>query len=944
ALQVGSAEASATLDIEAGTEIRGSGSDYVLVYPGAALRANGTGAEPVRFLSDDDDVDGRGEWGGLFLRGYNGLPTLDGEQGANRLDYVVVAEAGAPVEVTIDGTTVTYEDNIVLNGVDRTTTLSFVQSHNSARDGFHILNGDPRMSWLLATGSARDGIWYRDFSGLIKDLLVIHGPDADGSSGRSGIYASETVAGDSNPRIVNATLVGRDSTSEPGDADANEFGILFADNTDQVRLANVLIANFRNGCFEADSDADLSAIDTSVPGPVYLDGVHCANEAGANPGFGVVRDGSAGLPAGTIAPNNSIHGNGLVYYNGAANPVTFTGEFVDRADNFTAGWYLDNIGGIPNGLVADTTSLNGFLDGDTNNDGVLDGDDTNAPFIIADDGVDGFNQDVADDTGGYDLTHIGAVRGGAVTNVQFDGWTVGTGATEGFAVQLNENLIGESECPDALGGAEVVALDRQAGRNACEVAGTFTSDATLTSNVEWFLAGGVHVGDELSAATLTIESGTRIRGGNDAVTDYFLVFPGSSVDALGTGARPIRFTSDDAGIEGSAEWGGVFLRGYNALPSLSGDQGASRLDYVVVAEAGAPSEVTIDGRTVTYADAIVLNGVDASTTLTFVQSHNSARDGFHILNGDPRASWLLATGAGRDGVWYRDFTGLIKDLLVIHDRDADGAVGRSGIYASETDDGDSNPRIVNATLVGRDSTSVAAGLDDNEFGILFADNTDQIRLANVLIANFRNGCYAAVSGADLEDIDTDIPGPTYLDGVHCAHEAGANPNFGIVDDGSFGFAAGVVAPNNSNGDGLVYYNGAGPALAGANTPFEPLAGGINFTGEIAERRNNFTAGWYLDNIRGLGNGLVADAGFLNGFLDGDTNLDGFVDGDDTRSPFIIADDGFGGFNQDVAEDTGGYDLTHVGAVRGGAVTNTQFDDWTVGTLRTGGFTVQPATF
>lgn len=54
----------------------------------------------------------------------------------------------------------------------------------------------------------------------------------------------------------------------------------------------------------------------------------------------------------------------------------------------------------------------------------------------------------------------------------------------------------------------------------------------------------------------------------------------------------------------------------------------------------------------------------------------------------------------------------------------------------------------------------------------------------------------------------------------------------------------------------------------------------------------------------------------------------------------MADDGLGGFNQDVASDTFGYDLTHIGAVRGGAPTNDQFDDWTVGTLRSGGFTVR----
>lgn len=430
-LQIGNNQFNASLTIEAGTQIRGSGTDHILVWPGSTILANGTSAAPIQMLSDDDDVSGSGEWGGLFLRGFNGLPTLTGTQGANVLDYVVVAEAGAPVDVTIDGATVQYQDNIVLNGVDNTTTLTFVQSHFSARDGFHILNGDPRMSWLLSTAATRDGVWYRDFTGLIKDLMVIHNPD----EGRSGIYASETVTGNSNPRIVNATLVGRASQSinATNDDSASQVGILFADNTDQIRLANVLIANFTNGCFIANDGADLSEIDTAIPSPNYLDGVHCANNNGGNGGFGPIRSSAiAGFPAGTVAPNNS-NGDGLVYYNGGANPIVFSGSLADLSENFTANWFLNNIGGIANGLLGtEANILNGFLDGDTNNDGVLDASDNGSPFIIGD---NAFNSDVADDTFGYDLTHIGASRSGNPANAsQFDGWTVATGPGEGFLV------------------------------------------------------------------------------------------------------------------------------------------------------------------------------------------------------------------------------------------------------------------------------------------------------------------------------------------------------------------------------------------------------------------------------------------------------------------------------------------------------------------------------
>ena len=491
------------------------------------------------------------------------------------------------------------------------------------------------------------------------------------------------------------------------------------------------------------------------------------------------------------------------------------------------------------------------------------------------------------------------------------------------------------------GGCPIVGnlIPFELGLGQCQISGELTESGVLTADQTWFLEGSLQIGTPEIAATLDIEAGTQIRGDNQDVTDYVLVYPGSSLQANGTSANPVQFLSDDEGVDGRAEWGGVYLRGFNGL-SIGGTQGSNLLDYTVIAEAGAAVDVTIDSQTNTYTDNLVLNGVDSSTVLSFVQSHNSARDGLHILNGDPRMAWVLVTGAARDGIWYRDFTGLIKDLMVIHDRDSDGSLGRSGIYASETEAGNSNPRIVNATLVGRDSTSETAGDNDNEFGILFADNTDQIRMGNVLIANFRNGCYEADSGADLSQIDPFIPGPNYLNGVHCANEAGANGTFGIVREGSIGFPEGTVAANNSNGNGLVYYNGAGPVLDSANTPFNSASGGLNFTGELVDRTENFTAGWYLDNLRGLGNGLLSNPGFLNGFLNGDTNQDGIVDTADASSPFIIGDDGPGGFNQDVAGDTFGYDLTHVGAVRGGAVTNTQFDGWTVATGPFDSFTVQ----
>jgi len=210
----------------------------------------------------------------------------------------------------------------------------------------------------------------------------------------------------------------------------------------------------------------------------------------------------------------------------------------------------------------------------------------------------------------------------------------------------------QGACPSV---GNLVPVEISAGQ--CSIGGVLDQDATLTADMMWFLDGGFQVGNNQFASALTIEAGTQIRGDG---SDYLLAWPGSAILANGTSANPVQMLSDDDGVDGSGEWGGLFLRGFNGLPTLTGTQGASRLDYVVVAEAGASVDITIDDNTVNYQDNIVLNGVDNTTTLTFVQSHNSARDGFHILNGNPRMSWLLSTGATRDGVWYRDFTGPLK--------------------------------------------------------------------------------------------------------------------------------------------------------------------------------------------------------------------------------------------------------------------------------------------
>ena len=434
--------ATANLTIQGNTNIyattqAGSGAastSFIFINTTATINTQNTSASaPVKFSSLDTGYTGRGEWGGVFIRSI----------GANRLDHVVVTEAGTVT--TVAGAN--YSANILIRNATSQTILTFVQSHDSNNDGIQLRNTDARLSWILVTGANRDGIWYQDFGGIVKDYMAINYNDtgATPTGGRAGIYASESGAlTDFNPRFVNVTLFGGDDTSinasNVGSTTFREFGILFANNTNQGRFANIAIANYRNGCYEVDTTADVSGLDAivgTVGATGYLDGVHCANSNGNNGGFGAVRTGGVNLPATVIDLNN----NGLNYYRGANNPIGFT-----ASGNFTASWYVTGlfsttVGIISNGgdatdapgNILNNSQFNRFHGGDTDGSSVglfPTSSDNGAAFIISN--ANAFNLDVAVSTGGsggYDLTHIGAIRSGsaaATNNRQFDGWTVGT--------------------------------------------------------------------------------------------------------------------------------------------------------------------------------------------------------------------------------------------------------------------------------------------------------------------------------------------------------------------------------------------------------------------------------------------------------------------------------------------------------------------------------------
>ena len=432
-LIIGDGASSPLLTIEPGVEVfagkDGSSADYIYVAPGASVNAVGTKASPIILSSDDDNYQGVGEWGGLIIE------DTSATFGQIRLEYLVVTEAGAGVTVGNKA----YADNIVLDGVHDDTFIQYIQSHDSARDGIRLTSSgsnpnQARLSWVLITGASRDGLSYNNFSGLVKDMLVIHRPEFyEGvSGGRAGIYASNTQ---SLPLFVNVTLVGRDTTSvDSMSTDSREFGIVFADNSNQIRMANTLISNFRNGCYEIDDTSNLSAMSLGnidiTQG--FMDGVHCGYEnSGAVGNVFVpflVRGSGVNLPASVLNDGIQFHGNTAFNFEGEVNPSTA----------ITSVWYLNSIGAASNDLAANVSGvLNAFSDGDTNNSDAVDNADKDfQPLLNSTTAFFGGVNGLSISSQGYDLTTLGASRSPSSQSAsEFDGWTLQAGGV--FPQEIN---------------------------------------------------------------------------------------------------------------------------------------------------------------------------------------------------------------------------------------------------------------------------------------------------------------------------------------------------------------------------------------------------------------------------------------------------------------------------------------------------------------------------
>lgn len=271
----------------------------------------------------------------------------------------------------------------------------------------------------------------------------------------------------------------------------------------------------------------------------------------------------------------------------------------------------------------------------------------------------------------------------------------------------------------------------------------------LTNDTVWALTGAVFVGnDKANSVTLEIEPGTIIFG--SAGADYLIISRDSKVEALGTAASPVIFTSynDVIGNEVQAgQWGGMIILGNAPTTKCPIDgtdcslqvEGAETgavfggvndadnsgiLNYVVVKYAGF--EIAPDNEL----NGITFGGVGSGTEIDYLQVHANADDGVEFFGGSVNAKHLVLTSIQDDSVdWDNGYNGKLQYVYVEHA--SDGSDANRGIEG-DGDGGDgtpfSLPKIANITIIGNGFDTADA---DSE-GVLLRDQTGA-NIINMLV-------------------------------------------------------------------------------------------------------------------------------------------------------------------------------------------------------------------
>jgi len=224
----------------------------------------------------------------------------------------------------------------------------------------------------------------------------------------------------------------------------------------------------------------------------------------------------------------------------------------------------------------------------------------------------------------------------------------------------------------------------QPGPEEATISENITADRTLYADTVYTLSGFIRVAN---GATLTIEPGTVIQGDYDVLGSSLFILRGAGIDAQGTAADPIVFTSSrDVGSRQPGDWGGLILVG-NGVINRAGDitlegtnTGANNptvlysggtdnaddsgtLRYVRVEFAGYAPVANAELNAFTFA------AVGSGTELEYLQTLNGLDDSFEFFGGAVDGKHFVSYDSGDDHFDMSEgYVGRLQNLIAYQSR------------------------------------------------------------------------------------------------------------------------------------------------------------------------------------------------------------------------------------------------------------------------------------
>jgi PKD repeat protein len=316
------------------------------------------------------------------------------------------------------------------------------------------------------------------------------------------------------------------------------------------------------------------------------------------------------------------------------------------------------------------------------------------------------------------------------------------------------------------------------------ISGNITSNYTFHNDTIYILDGFVYVKNN---STLTIEPGTLIKG-TKVNRSTLIVTMGSKINASGTKARPIVFTSnEEPGNRAPGDWGGIVVLGKGILnrpadcSTCPGAAVAANTPGVQAAIEGDVDNASGDGLyggtdnddnsgvlrylRVEYAGVVITTGneinsvtfgaVGRGTVVEYIQVTQANDDAFEWFGGAVNAKYLIAQGSIDDD-FDTDFGYVGNVQFAISQRDSfnfdTGTGPTTNGFESDNDSGPTyaGPRtegtFSNVTMIGPCANGPLEDFGSHQNGARLRRNT-LLSIFNSVFIGQRTGIFVDGTGS-----------------------------------------------------------------------------------------------------------------------------------------------------------------------------------------------------